>query len=184
MANNKVKFKVSIKELVFEYEGDQERASALQGRLTDTLGSLAAAQADVIDVTPTRQLPAAPATPAQPARRRKRARKPSANGDGAAPTANADGDGAAAQTEDKPARRRKARGSGYFSQVSGLVAEGYFNQKRKEEEVREELVRRGHTFEQKRINESLLKLTQSKKLDREMNAANEWEYVTGQPNES
>jgi hypothetical protein len=180
MVNNKVKFKVSIKELVFEYEGDQERATLLHGRLTDTLGSLAAAQSDAIDITPARQLPAAPAMPAQPAKRRRRARKPSANGDGAA-AVSADGDGAGMGTEEKPARKRKPRGTSYMAQVKHLLSEDYFKQKRKEEEVREELVRRGHTFEQRRINDALLKLTQKQKLDRAINAANEWEYVNRPP---
>lgn len=57
------------------------------------------------------------------------------------------------------------------------MQEGYFNQKRKEPEVLEELIRRGYTTsEQKRVNEGLLNFTKSQKLVREMNAEGEWEY--------
>lgn len=177
MANDRIKFKVSIEKLTFEYEGDQQRGAALHDRLTDTLGSLAGAQADVIDVTPTRRL-AAPQPPPPPAKRRARRRTPATavNADGAP---SADSNGAGGDEQQKAARKRKPRGTSYTGQINSLLAEGYFKQNRKEEEVREELVRRGHTFEQKRINEALLKLTQSKKLDRDMNGSNEWEYRDG-----
>ncbi|HEX8424196.1 MAG TPA: hypothetical protein VF634_12320 [Pyrinomonadaceae bacterium] len=174
MANDKIKFKVSIEKLTFEYEGDRERGAALQSRLTDTLGSLAAAQGDVIDITPSRQLPAAPAAPAPTKRRaRRRPSPPAVNANGAS---SADSNGAGGDEQAKAARKRKARGTSYRAQISNLVQEGYFKQKRGEQEVRDELHRRGHTFELHRIKEGLLAQTQSKKLDREMNAAGDWEY--------
>jgi len=178
MASNKVKFKVSIKELVFEYEGDNERAQVLQGRITETLGSLAAAQADAIDITPARQLPAAPQVVIPP-KRRRRARKSSVNGDGSVSATSDVEAGVEVPSEDKAPRKRRARGTSYRGQVIGLMNEGFFKSKRTGEEVRDELIRRGHNFPLNRINEALLSLTQKQKLSRAVNAHSVWEYENG-----
>ena len=176
---NRVKFKVSIKELTFEFEGDQERAQVLQGRLTDTLGSLAAAQSDVIDVPPSRQLPAAPTPPVQPAKRRRRSRKPLASDNGASAATTSESDSTDENTAAKATRKRRPHGTSYRSQVTNLFNEGFFSSKRSSEEVHAELVRRGYNFELRRINESLLAMTQSQKLSRTMNGAGNWEYENG-----
>src|SRR5690349_20934218 len=145
MVTNKVKFKVSIKELVFEYEGDRDRAQALQVRITDTLGSLAAAQSDAIDITPARQL--APAPPVViPTKRRRHSRRVSPIGDDVL-VVTSDKDGGNESLENKPGRKRRQRGTSYRGQVSILLGEGFFNQKRTGEAVRDELIRRGHNFE-------------------------------------
>ncbi|SRR6266404_1970203 len=175
MAGNKIKFKVSIKELVFEFEGDQERGHILQGRITDTLKSLASAQSDVIDITPSRQLAAVPPQVIR-TRRRSRARKPSPSMD----QSQSNGDISSDDTLDgKPAKKRRPRGSSYRGQVIFLLNEGYFKIKRTSDEVYTELDRRGHNFPLYRIEESLLKLTKDKKLSRSMNADNTWEYESG-----
>jgi hypothetical protein len=178
MVSNKVKFKVSIKELVFEYEGDNERAQILQGRITETLGSLAAAQADAIDITPARQLPAAPSVGIPP-KKRRRSRKPAVDGDGTASTTSDDGAGAVSLDEDKASRKRRPRGSSYRGQVANLLNGGFFKEKRTGEEVRDELIRVGHNFPMNRINDALLALTQKHKLSRTTNAHSVWEYENG-----
>lgn len=168
--SGRVKFKVSLKELSFEYEGDREHGQVLQDRIANTLGSLSAVQADVIDISPARQLTAAP--PALPQRRRRRMRKAA----GAGAEASSNGDAAAEAVLDGSSRKRKTQGTSYKAQVNTLLDEGFFTQKRTTEVVHAELVRRGHNFAPGRITQALVSLTQKQRLSRTANAAGDWEY--------
>ena len=48
----KVKFKLSVEKITFEYEGDHDTGLAVNRAMNHTLGSLMEAQNQVIDVTP------------------------------------------------------------------------------------------------------------------------------------
>ena len=60
-----------------------------------------------------------------------------------------------------------------------MLNAGFFKKKRTSEEVRDELIRVGHTFAIGRINDALLALTQNHKLSRATNAHSVWEYENG-----
>ena len=124
----KVKFKLSIKELSFEFEGDQGVGQAVSASVQRTLGSLVEAQNRVIDVTPREErlaLPPAP-TDAPPLKRRRHRAKPRVpmNGSLAVPSESTASDGDEVGT--KMTRSRRPRGGSFRDQVYLLIREGYF----------------------------------------------------------
>src|SRR5690349_14409555 len=115
----KIKFKVSIKELSFEYEGTREVGQALQAGLSRSLANL-------VDTQRTAMLPAPP-RPVQDL----------GNGDG-------NGDGPVVidqppQPVQKAKKPRKMTGVSHIGLLRGLKAENYFSEPRSVEIIREKL---------------------------------------------
>jgi len=177
MATRKVKFKLSIKEISFEFEGDQETAQNLAGTINQSLASISDAQNKLLDVEasplPGRELRSAevPALPTQTARRKKRQRRTentssngsSQNGDG---TSNAD----------STSKGRRPRKDSVGSQLKILLSEGFFAENHAVDEIRAELAKRGHHFESNHISGELLRLTRDGLFVREKNEEDKWVY--------
>lgn len=176
----KVKFKFSVKEITFEYEGDHDTGLAVNRAMNHTLGSLVEAQNRVIDVTPEPPMPALPAAPA-PTRRKHRG-KPKATTNGQ-PAANAqpmaEGSSNGEPAAPKSHRQRRPHGASFRDQTYLLIREGYFGPERTATEIHAELSRRGHHFDPKNIASELLWFVQKHYLSRHHNADGKYAYVKG-----
>ena len=177
----RVKFKFSIKEITFEYEGDHETGRAISQSMHHTLGSLAEAQNAVIDVTPPEQ-PRAALPPASPgpahSLRRKHRNKPKTVTNGQ-PSADAPPPTNGEQAAPKPARSRRAHGSSFRDQMYPLIREGYFSNSRTSNELNAELSRRGYHFNPKNVASELLWFIQKNYLSRDRNEDGKYAYVKG-----
>jgi hypothetical protein len=78
--------------------------------------------------------------------------------------------------EGKTNRNRKAKGSGYRSQITKLFEDGFFKDAKTNTATKDELTKRGYKFEMRRINETLVRLTKKGTLMREQSEAGEWVY--------
>lgn len=175
----KVKFKLSVEKITFEYEGDHDTGLAVNRAMNHTLGSLVEAQNQVIDVTPNKvervSMPAATALAGPSTRRRLRRRlKPTAN-ESSQDTVEANSDSASV----KPLRARRARGDSFRGQIHVLLGEGYFTKSRTATEIREELSRRGHNFDPKNVASDLLWFVRKNYLSRQQNEDGVYAYVKG-----
>jgi hypothetical protein len=153
----KVKFKLSVEKITFEYDGDHDTGLAVNRAMNHTLGALVEAQNQVIDVTPNKvegvSMPAVTALTGPSTRRRYRRRlKPTAN-EASLDTVETNGKSASV----KPLRARRARGDSLRGLVHVLLREGYFTKSRTATELRDELSRRGHNFDPKNVASDLLR---------------------------
>lgn len=170
----KVRFKFSVKEITFEYEGDQDTGLAVNRAMNHTLGSLVEAQNRVIDVTPEHPMLALPAAPA-PTRRRHRSKPKPTNGQPVAEGPPTNGEAAVP----KPIRQRRPHGSSFRDQMYLLIREGHFSEERTSTEIHSELSRRGYHFNPKNIASELLWFVQKHYLSRDRNADGKYAYVKG-----
>ncbi len=135
MAEQKIKFKVSIKELSFEFEGTREVGQALQAGLNRSLGSLLDTQRVAMAI------PAGPALTAvntPPLVDDPPGRDDVPNGH--APNGHA----IPAARAEKVKKPRKS-GETAMTLLRGLIAEGFFKEVRTVEDIREKLRLGGHT---------------------------------------
>jgi hypothetical protein len=176
----KVKFKLSVEKITFEYEGDHHTGLAVNRAMNHTLGSLVEAQNQVIDVTPPEveraSMPAVTALPSPSARRRHRGR--------AKPTMSRASQGEATETDGesisgKPLRARRARGDSFRNQIYVLIQERYFSKPRRAKEVREEVSRRGHNYDPKNVASDLLWFVQKNYLSRQQDEDSVYAYTKG-----
>ncbi|MEH1970694.1 hypothetical protein [Nostoc sp.] len=178
MATRKVKFKLSIKEISFEFEGDQETAQDLAGTINQSLASISDAQNKLLDVEASsvqgRELRSAeiPILPTQTGGKRKRKRKTksipiddsSQNGD------------SLLSDEESISKGRRTKKDSVSSQLKALLGEGFFVENHSVNEIRTELAKRGHHFESNHISGELLRLTQDGLFARDKNEENKWAY--------
>jgi len=163
---SRIKFKLALKELVFEFEGDRETGEKMQSAIGRTLDSLTDAQNQVLDVK------------ARTINNQEKLLESSLVG---------------SVDRRKPSRRRRGRlanthnengqentGSRSTSELSRLldqlVQEGYFRQTREVGDVRAELAKRGHHFESRGVATPLLNLTRRGVLQRD-NTSGKWQYI-------
>jgi len=175
----KVKFKLSVEKITFEYEGDHDTGLAVNRAMNHTLGSLVEAQNQVIDVTPHEvervSMPAVSALAGPSTRRRHRRRlKPTAN-EASRDTVETNGE----STSVKPLRARRARGDSFRGQIPVLLREGYFTKSRTATKIRDELSRRGHNFDPKNVASDLLWFVKKNYLSRQQNEDGVYAYVKG-----
>lgn len=145
MAEQKIKFKVSIKELSFEFEGTRDVGQALQAGLNRSLGSLLDTQRVAMAI------PAGPAfTPAinpglfdTSPTGNEVLNGHSENGHTATGKATAPVPVAVPAAE-KAKKTRKSGGESAMNLVRGLIAEGYFKEARTVESIKERLRLKGH----------------------------------------
>jgi hypothetical protein len=171
MVNRKIKFKISLKELAVEFEGDIQTAERFQQQVTGAINNLATASnrllssgqqqaaTDVIDVSPTRR------------RRRRRPRSPETSGGEESAT-----DLAAAEGGEEAPARKAARRDGQTTLINALVTAGYFSEPRTAGEIRDELRKRGHSFKSNELSPTLVRLTREEALERNRNNDNQWAY--------
>jgi hypothetical protein len=175
MTNGKVKFKISIKELSVEFEGDIQTAERIQQQVTGAINSLATAPnrlisggqqqsvTDAIDVSPVRR------------RRRRRSKAADIGGDEGSPIEL----GAADAGEDVSTRKSNRRGEGQTSLITSLVNGGFFATRKTAGEIRDQLSKKGHSFKSNEISPTLGRLTREGILQRDRNNDNQWVYFTG-----
>jgi hypothetical protein len=152
------RFKMTIKELSFEIEGDDESVQNVQNGLKQTLNSITHLPEQVLDA-PT------------PAERRGvetvvDVRPKAALSDGV-------------RNGTKSPRLRRNKSDSPQALILELISGDFFMQKRNMGEIRAELARMGHNFEPNEISSPLVRLTQRKILSRERNSENEWVYEKG-----
>jgi hypothetical protein len=141
----KIKFKVSIKELSFEYEGTREVGQALQAGLSRSLAGL-------VDTQRTVMLPAPP-VPVHD--------KINGNGDGP-------GQIIIDQPAERPRKPRKTSGVSLIGLLRDLKTEKFFGEARSGEAIRERLKAKGHTFTPSTVAARLQDLTKKNELYRRM----------------
>lgn len=154
----KIKFKVSIKELSFEYEGSREVGQALQAGLSRSLAGL-------VDTQRTAMLPALPVHD---------------QGEG-------DGVGSAPVVIDQPAEKskkpRRMSGVSLIGLLRDLKTQKFFGEPRSVDAIRDKLKTKGHIFTDSPISGRLLDLTKKNELYR--NVVGEiWLYKDTPFNES
>jgi hypothetical protein len=152
MADN-IKFKVSIKELSFEYEGTREVGQALQAGLSRSLAGL-------VDTQRTVMLPA-PALPLSE----------HVTGNGESPGQTKIDQ----QPVQKAKKLRKMTGVSHIGLLRDLKSDKYFAEPRSVEMIREKLKTKGHTLKDSLISARLLDLTQKGELHRKQEGGN-WFY--------
>ena len=138
MAEQKIKFKVSIKELSFEFEGTREVGQALQAGLNRSLGSLLDTQ---------RVAMAIPAGPALSPESNPRLFYANPTGDEVLNGHTANGKAtspAPVLAAEKVKKTRKNGGESAMTLVRSLIAEGYFKEARTVETIKERLRVKGH----------------------------------------
>ncbi len=135
MAQQKMKFKVSIKELTFEFEGTREEGQVLHAGLNRSLGTLLDTPRTVLAIQP------APAT--APATTQSMfddtAVDEVPNGHGTNGHANP------AAPAEKVKKPRKSGGETAMTLLRELIAEGFFKEVRTVDDIREKLRLGGHT---------------------------------------
>src|SRR4051812_4311676 len=106
MATNKVKFKMSLKEVTFEFEGDYEQGRALQQGINQTMAGLANLQGRAIGLEDQNRklIESRPVEPTIPARRRRKRRLTNGDGVDDAVESNNPDDAPVARNGDEPRR--------------------------------------------------------------------------------
>jgi hypothetical protein len=162
MVLRKTKFKVSIKELTFEFEGSHEEAQEVQDGLRQTLDGLMNTQARVLGhrEEPLRvvEVPRPAAVAAAPAAAEAR------------PEA---GDGNGERTKPRP---RRAKSESPTALMREMKTEGFFSQARSVSEIQERLKLKGHTVRVSTVSARLQELTKKKELFRD-NGGEEGNFV-------
>lgn len=177
MATKSVKFKISVKELSVEFEGDLQMADQFQRQVTSALSGLASVQS--------RMLPSGSHQPQDraidvtPSQRRRRRRVSSSRAESSAATNKAADDGSSGEPDEetpRQANRRSSSGSAARELISALRDEGFFSVPRTIAEIRTELEKGGHTFKSNELSPPLGRLTRKRTLKRNRNDAGLWAY--------
>lgn len=166
----KIKFKLSVKELSFEFEGDQETGQRFQNSISKTLNSLTETPNHVIDVEArtisdtAKKILSETSTSNGSSKRRKRNKK----------TADVvlDENG----NPIKAVRHTRPSGQSCYALTRNLIEENFFSENRTTNETREELAKRGHHFQSKDVSSVLLRLLKNNELIREKNPEDIWVY--------
>ncbi|MGL4555837.1 MAG: hypothetical protein ACRC33_32105 [Gemmataceae bacterium] len=151
----KIKFKVTLEKLSFEYEGTREVGQALQAGLSRSLANL-------VDTQRTAMLPAPPVPVHEMS---------NGNGDGPSPVVIDQ----SPRPVQKPKKSRKMTGVSHIGLLRGLKAEGYFGEPRPVEMLREKLKEKGHTLKDSLISARLLDMIQKDELHRKQEGGS-WLY--------
>src|SRR6266567_6319295 len=156
MADQKIKFKVSIKELSFEFEGSRDIGQALQVGLTRSLGQLVDTQRTVMT------LPGAPAIVAPVANDIATQTLFSEVPASVAPMTN----GHAAGPQEKQARKARKGGPTLAALVRELKLAGFFTEPRSMAAILDKLKVSGRNVKSNSISGTLQTMAQNKELFR------------------
>lgn len=152
MAMKKVKFRMSIEKLSFEYEGDQETGQNIQQSIQRTLGSLVETQNRLVAPDLNTLEVEAVQVP----------------------------DNGSAKT--RTSRPRRPKGTSARSLILGLREQGFFDQNRAIGDIQTELSKNAHNFKQNHISAALTSLIQKRYLKRDKNDKGNYEYQRGEFN--
>jgi hypothetical protein len=143
--HRKVKFRVSVKELAFEYEGDMEMGQRLQKGIQASLSH--------IIETPNRILPAPEVVNAEALENGSRDSTHSGeNGHRESPRA--------ARKQSRP------KGTSAAARIKVLCGDGFFREERSLADVQESLAQSGYKFEAKEVSAAILQVLRKELLDR------------------
>lgn len=179
MANNKIKFEMTLKELTFKFEGDYEQGQRLQMGVNKTLSDLGRLQSIAAGHEEPKVIEAQPVVPARTSRRRKR-KLDSADG---AP------DNLENNTQENPkpnnSSDRRSLGVSPTQLLTSLRKEGFFSQPKSSSQIVSELNRTGHTaVKDSDLTSPLLRLCTRKILSRDKpNGSKIWMYQAGEKDE-
>lgn len=174
----KIKFKLSVKELSFEFEGDQETGQRFQNSISKTLNSLTETPNQVIDVEARTidnnyLLPSSEQNSTKPKRKRgKRAKTNNVN------SAEENDNG---NLGEKVKRTHRPKGQSARDQIIILIQNGFFAEFRTVGEIQDALSKKGHNFDSGEISPTLLRLTKKDYLVRD-DSAGKWQYKIGTVN--
>lgn len=180
MASQKMKFKMNIKELSFEFEGDFEHGQKIQTGISKALGEIANLQTGAMGLPPTRPAEArvveAAALPAFSRPRRRRKRPPAEGGE-------ADGTGAE-ETEGSEAVARKSSGSSPMKLLLGLRKDGFFEGGKTTADIVTHVQTKGHTkLNTRSFTAQLVALCKKDILTRSDSGDGTWKYAPGTKDE-
>jgi hypothetical protein len=171
VAERKIKFKISVKELAVEFEGDILTAERIQQQVTGALNNLATAPNRLLDTG--RPQPAADIIDVQPRRRRRRRSRSSA--------AETSAEGAVIDLESTPSPTGESQKSvrrssdGATALITGLAEGSFFTERKTVGQIREQLSRKGHSFSTSELTPALARLTRDGVLERDKQN-NQWVY--------
>lgn len=157
-----IKFKLAIKEISFEFEGDRELAGSIQSRFSQAIGGLNALPGVVLGSVPRAQVDGdtGGGTDVAPSKRRRRR---VVNTSGLFST-----DGAAQSHSGVPAL------------IAKLITDGYFQQERTIGDIRSKLSERGFSLAANEISPTLVSFTRKDYLSRRKDTeANQYVYKKG-----
>ncbi|MGI8670845.1 MAG: hypothetical protein ACR2J3_13525 [Aridibacter sp.] len=174
----KIKFKLSLKELNFEFEGDQEVGQRFQNSISKTLNSITETPNQVIDVEAKSVnddylLPQSSENSNTPKRKQrgKRLKAIDANA-----TSSENGNG---NLFEKTKRTNRPKGQSARDQVVVLIQSGFFSSYRSVADIQDSLSKKGHNFNSGEISPSLLRLTKKNYLIRD-DSSGKWQYKKGE----
>ncbi|HWY85913.1 MAG TPA: hypothetical protein VNX28_04265 [Gemmataceae bacterium] len=156
---DKIKFKVSIKELSFEYEGTREVGQAIQAGLSRSLAGLVDTQRTAMLPVPTLSV------------------HDHVNGNG-----HESNSSVIDQPGEKSKKPRKSSGVSLIGLLRDLKTEKFFGEPRSLEMLRDKLKTKGHTFRDSTISARLLDLTKkngnrSAHSREKTRSCRRWEFV-------
>jgi hypothetical protein len=156
MATQKIKFKMSVKELSFEFEGDIETGQRIQNDIRKSLAALTHSPTAVLpadqDVIESEFAPALE------------------NGKPAPDNGKVI----------KPRRTRRGKANSPRTLIAGLRRSGFFTQKRDLNAIRDELARSGHNFKPNELSAAVIPLCKKGILKRDQGENGNYEYVQGE----
>lgn len=161
MGSRNVKFKFSIKEISFEFEGDEDIAQVAQRGIERLVDGLTNTQNQILGVESETSV-GLPTTPSVI--------------DGKAKTSTS--------SSSKGTRKRGPKGDGAGSWIFSLAEGGFFSQYRSIAEIQAELTNRGKNFESKNLASALKQLTEKKVLVRKKNDSGNFVYRKSGEDES
>lgn len=177
MASQKMKFKMNIKELSFEFEGDFDQGQKIQSGISKTLSELGNLQTGAMGLPTTKPVEARVIEALPPTRTRRRRRKSEA----AVSDSNGAGEEAAEETGNgEKISARKPTGSSPIRLLKDLKQNGFFEGGKSVSEIVTHVNAKGHT---KMINSSfsaqLLSLSKKEILERKQDETGGWKYYPG-----
>ena len=151
MAAQKIKFKMSLKELSFEFEGDIETGQRIQTDIRKSLTALTHSPATVLPADPNLI-------------------------EGEVASSNGNGKPAKIGRSYKP---RRGKANTPRALIVRLRQTGFFTQKRDASSIQTELAKQGHNFKPNEISAALIGICKKQILKRDQGEGGKFEYEAG-----
>jgi hypothetical protein len=166
MPIQKTKFKISIKELSIEFEGDKETGHDVQQGIQQSLSNILGTQQSALTLEHQPQVIDGPIELGKPKRKRRHQ----------SPTNNTM-DGQTPKTSNGQSRPRR-KGDSAGSQILVLIADSFFSQDRGLSGIRDQLALKGHNFSLPNVSAAVLPLVKDQRLIRKGNKG-AYRYIKG-----
>jgi hypothetical protein len=160
-----VKFKLMLKEVSFEFDGDRDSGAQILASLSRSLDTVSDLQKKIVDVDTIKSGSARGLLTAGNVTRRRLGR----NSSSAIETS------AVPVTAVRRRRKKKPIGPSIAQHISVLLEHNYFSSPRSLGDIKSELAKKGITVEQHQLSSPLLYMTKRKKIARS-NESGKWLY--------